>query len=363
MRKLITIILTALCLPLMAGIHTYAPASILSDGHWVKIRVSESGVCRMSFSELRSAGIEPAQVRVFGYGGAQKTQDFSKPNIDDLPQVPVFVGDEYILFYVQGPISWSYNGSRFTHTRNTYSNYGYYFLTDDAGSLLALPEAAAVSGNPKEVTMYSHYQVQDKDSINLIDRTGVSGGGRTFYGEQFLVGRPRTFTFLTPNAVVGENSSLYIDLAVNAPTSSQFKATLNSDATKSITIGAVPDHYTFGCTGTISLSGVSAADRQQVQLQVNSSNAGALGWLNYIEITTPSRLVMSGDYMGIRTTDNRNSTTPVRFRLSGANAAMQVWDITRLDAIQRMPATISVWAGRRRRRPLYPCSWAVNWKA
>lgn len=336
-------------MPMMAGIHTYTPASILSDGHWVKIRVSESGVCRMSFSELRSAGIEPAQVRVFGYGGAQKTQDFSKPNIDDLPQVPVFVGDEYILFYVQGPISWSYNGSRFTHTRNTYSNYGYYFLTDDAGSLLALPEAAAVSGTPKEVTMYSHYQVQDKDSINLIDRTGVSGGGRTFYGEQFSINKPRTFTFRTPNAITEENSTLYIDLAANAPTSSQFKATLNSDATKSITIGAITDHYTFGCTGTISLSGASAADKQQVQLQLNSSNASAIGWLNYIEITTPSRLVMSGDYMGIRTTDNRNSTTPVRFRLSGAGAATQVWDITRLDAIQRIPATIAgneiTWVG------------------
>ena len=328
-------------MPLMAGIHTYAPASMLADGHWVKIRVNESGVCRMSFSELRSAGIDPTQVRVFGYGGAQKTQDFSVPNIDDLPQVPVFVGDGYILFYVQGPISWSFDASsgRFTHTRNTYSNYGYYFLTDDKGSLLAPTETAAVSGSPKDVTTYLHYQVQDKDSVNLIDRTGVSGGGRTFYGEQFLVNRPRSFTFATPNAIANGNSTLYIDLAANAPTSSLFTATLNGSTSKTVTISAIPDHYTFGRIGTISMSGATVADRQQVQLQLSSSNAGALGWLNYIEITTPSNLVMSGDFMGVRTTASFNSATPLRFHLSGANAAIQVWDVTHLDAIERMPTT------------------------
>jgi len=31
-------------LPMMAGIHSYAERSVLADGRWVKIRVSESGV-------------------------------------------------------------------------------------------------------------------------------------------------------------------------------------------------------------------------------------------------------------------------------------------------------------------------------
>ena len=199
MKKILFIAFWVLVsLPMMAGIHSYAERSVLADGHWVKIRVSESGVCRMSFSELRSAGLEPSQVRVFGYGGAQKEQDFSKPNIDDLPQVPVYVGEDYILFYVQGPISWTYNGSRFAHTRNTYSDFGYYLLSDDAGDMLLFPEAETVSGSPTDVTYYSYYQVQDEDSVNLIDRTGVSGGGRTFYGEQFAAGQTRTFTFSTP---------------------------------------------------------------------------------------------------------------------------------------------------------------------
>lgn len=340
MKKILFIAFWVLVsLPMMAGIHSYAERSVLADGHWVKIRVSESGVCRMSFSELRSAGLEPSQVRVFGYGGAQKEQDFSKRNIDDLPQVPVYVGEDYILFYVQGPISWTYNGSRFAHTRNTYSDFGYYVLSDDAGAMLPFPEAEAVSGSPTDVTYYSYYQVQDKDSVNLIDRTGVSGGGRTFYGEQFAAGQTRTFTFSTPYAN-GDNSSVYIDMAANAATTSTVKAQLNNTSSKSIYISSIPDHYTFGVAGTISMNGASEEQNQRVTMQFVNSNASALAWLNYIEITTPSELVMTGSYMGIRSLVNRNTTNPVRFLMRNTTASTQIWDVTDLAAIQRMPTTM-----------------------
>ena len=340
MKKILFIAFWVLVsLPMMAGIHSYAERSVLADGHWVKIRVSESGVCRMSFSELRSAGLEPSQVRVFGYGGAQKEQDFSKPNIDDLPQVPVYVGEDYILFYVQGPISWTYNGSRFAHTRNTYSDFGYYLLSDDAGDMLLFPEAEAVSGSPTDVTYYSYYQVQDEDSVNLIDRTGVSGGGRTFYGEQFAAGQTRTFTFSTPYAN-GDNSSVYIDMAANAATTSTVKAKLNNTSSKSIYISSIPDHYTFGVAGTISMNGASEEQNQRVTIQFVNSNASALAWLNYIEIITPSELVMTGSYMGIRSLVNRNTTNPVRFLLRNTTASTQIWDVTDLAAIQRMPTTM-----------------------
>ena len=350
MRKIITSLFIALCMPVMAGIHTYVSNSVLSDGHWVKIRVSESGVCRMSFDEISQAGLNPNQLRVFGYGGAQKEQAFNKRNIDDLPQVPVYVGDGYVLFYVQGPISWTYTPSdgRFSHTRNTYSDYGYYFLTDDTGSLLAPTAGEAISGTPTEITTYAHYQVHDKDSVNLIDRSGVSGGGKTFYGEQFNAGQKRSFTFSTPNAT-GGNSIVYIDLAANASTQSMFTARLNENTSKSVSIGAIPDFYAMAVTGTIKLDNPSATSQQQVHLQLLNSNSSALGWLNYIEITTPSTLNMTGDYMGIRTTENWGNSTPVRFHLTNATSSTQIWDVTRLDAIKRMPADLSegelTWVG------------------
>ena len=236
-----------LSLPMAAGIHTYTEQSVLSNGRWVKIRVSESGVCRMTFAQLQEAGLNPRQLRVFGFGGAMLTQDFMQPKIDDLPQVPVYVGSDYVLFWVQGPVSWSYDGTRFAHTRNTYSDYGYYFLTDNTGDLLAPTLAEEITGTPAEITTYPFLQVHDKDSINLVDRSGVSGGGRDFYGEQFNPNQKRTFTFATPNAVSGEKTQVYVDVAAMSGEITSFRANINSSFNTTITIKEIEsnEHYTM----------------------------------------------------------------------------------------------------------------------
>ena len=332
-----------------AGIHSYVDESVLTKGHWVKIRVSESGVCRMSFSEIQSAGINPQQVRVFGYGGAQLEQSFLKPKIDDLPQVPVYVGSDYILFWAQGPISWSYTGSRFTHTRNTYSDYGYYLLTDDVGSPLAITEREAIEGTPTDVDSYQFYQVHDFDSINLIDRLGVNGGGRIFYGEQFKVNQSRTFTFPTPYALTGEENTVYIEVAASTGTSAYFYASTNGDEADKVYIDKTPDHYTMAVAGIMNGKHAVVADQQKVRMTMQSSAPGALGWLNCIEITTPSQLHMTGSWMPLRTNVNYKTPVPVRYHLDGASEATQIWDVTQLGAIVRVPASYSggemTWVG------------------
>lgn len=352
MKKIVSILLIALnCLKMAAIEHSYTTESVLADGHWVKIRVSESGVCRMSYSELRSAGIDPAAVKVFGYGGGQKTQDFSVRNIDDLPQVPVYRGEDYILFYVQGKISWSYdsNVGRYVHTRNTYSEYGYYFLTDSEIGSDTFPTAEAVSGTPNDISSYDDYQVHDYDSINLVDRSGESGGGKYFYGEQFAANKQRVFRFSTPNAIAGTNSTVFIDVAGHTTVGSYFYGSVNDGAAKSTYIRAAPDHYSMAETGTITLTGSVAEKTQQVALQLQSSSSGALGWLNYIELTTPSQMRMTGSWMPLRSTANRGKATPVRYHLSNAKEGMEVWDITALDKIKRMPALLNngelTWVG------------------
>lgn len=350
MKRLLSILMTlCLCLPMMAGIHSYADESVLANGHWVKIRVSESGVCRMSFSQLRSAGIEPTQLRVYGYGGAMLVQDFTKAKIDDLPQVPVYVGADYVLFWVQGPVRWSYNGSRFAHTRNPYSNYGYYLLSDDAGALMDFPTAEQSNElTPTDVTTYAFYQVHEKDSLNLIDRSGVSGGGREFYGEQFNANQKRTFTFSTPHAIAGESSRAYIDVAGYSKINSTFRCVFNSN-TGSISIKPYPDFYTMACTGSLSMVAPTTADKQQVQLTFVNSTAGALGWLNYIEMTTPSELKMHGSWLSVRTNENYRSDIPVRYHLNDATSTTQIWDITDLAHIQRMQTSMAedtiLWVG------------------
>lgn len=326
----------------LAGIHSYTHTSVLNEGKWVKIRVGESGMCKMTFSQLRQAGLEPTQLRVFGYGGAQMEQNFQLPHIDDLPQVPVFVGEDFVLFWVQGPISWTYNASqaRFSHTRNTYSNYGYYLLTDNVGDLKAPEESQAVVGTPVDITTFPAYQVHDYDSLNLIDRTGVMGGGRIFYGEQFTPGQKRNFFFTTPNAIVDQEGKVYIEVAGHSSAGSTFKSTINGKSASTY-MKQYPDYYTYGIVGTITMAPKMQAERQQVQLAYSSTVNTATGWLNSIEFTAPTALRMHGAWLPVRTNNNYKSSTPVRFIMSGAQANTQVWDVTDKTAIKKMPATLT----------------------
>jgi hypothetical protein len=130
-------------LQLVAQSNRYAESSVLSTGDWYKIQVEQSGIHKITYEQLVEMGLKnPANVSVFGYGGAQLAEAFSKPYIDDLPQLSIYIekgndgvfgkGD-YILFYAQGPIKWTYNTNQklFEHEVNTYSNHGYYFITSD----------------------------------------------------------------------------------------------------------------------------------------------------------------------------------------------------------------------------------------
>ena len=124
--------------------HTYASNSVLAQGKFVKIRIVDNGVYKLTYDDLVSMGVDPTNVRVFGYGGNVLDQSFTSPKIDDLPEVSIYMNKGadgvfnagyYILFYGLGINKWSYDKTKsmFTHVINSYSKYGYYFVTSDAG--------------------------------------------------------------------------------------------------------------------------------------------------------------------------------------------------------------------------------------
>ena len=112
---------------------TYASTSVLNSGKWAKIRVPSTGIFRLTANVIRQAGFSDInKVRIYGYGGnlvpEALTQQWLSDH-DDLPEVPTATinGEKY--FYAYGPVSWSEKMST-ERTRNPYSDYGYYFITE-----------------------------------------------------------------------------------------------------------------------------------------------------------------------------------------------------------------------------------------
>lgn len=335
-------LLLSVALSASAITHTWAPSSVLSDGTWVKIRVAESGVYRISDSELRNRGIDPANLRIYGYGGALLSTKFSERMIDDLCPVGYYRGDGYVLFYGQGTTAWTYNKSsqRFTHSRNTCSDYGYYFLTSgDKPSTLPTREAIVPGSSVDIVDSYTQLALHEVDRVNLVDPTGAAGAGKSWYGENMTADRNNLNITLPTHDLTGEDIVLVALMAASSKNSTKLSITHNEHTVNS-TASPLPDIYTFATSRQLTLTSQPSSTGSQTVNVRAAVDASSTGYLDYIEANAPAYMRMAGAYLPIQIGKGLSSNTQ-HYRLTGANDRTQVWDITDLDSIAIVPATLS----------------------
>lgn len=372
MKRLICIAFTILLSAFVwAGRHTYADKSVLSEGKIVKISVSETGIYAISYDELKEWGLQPEKVRVLGYGGNMLTENFMLPKWDDLPSVAfymhtgndkVFNRGDYILFYARGPIGWEYAGGRWSHTRNPYSNYGYYFLSDTAGEQrLLLTGEDLDDTHAYEVDRCTQYFLHEQEKINLLDKSGVSGGGREFYGESLQASNNTlTINFDTQNVRTDIAMTCFADVAASSKESSKFILQIaDSKVTTTIPSISKSDFYTRAeCDSMLLRTTAKNTGRQDIKLQFVTLDSTAFGYLNYVELNVPTDLVMRGNEMPISNTDYLLQPENTRFILKGTSPSTQVWRVTDGVNIERMFTTRSgdgqmTWVGSNAQVEMY----------
>ena len=354
MKRLLTYILLLTTLTAMARPATfYADKSLLSEGNIVRIRVSESGIYRLTYEQIAEWGLRPERVSILGYGGALLPQDFTQPRIDDLCPVAFYMNKgadnqfgkgDYILFYGQGSVAWTYSGGYFTHTRNHCSDYGYYFLSDAEGLQHLMPLAEEAVGTVQHtVTTYNACVLHEQDIVNLVDRKkGLTGGGREFYGEDILSGQSRTFTLDLPSAVADQPMSCHVAAASTGAGNATLTIACAGTQTD-IPFGTIEtaDNYTFALAGNKRLNNIPAQVIPRITLSYESQIASDYGYVNYIELNAECELTLTDNALFFRQTAYYDENNLSRYCLSGADAYTEIWDITHLDDIRRVPATLS----------------------
>ena len=342
-----------LCLTSIAvSAHTYAPHSVLSSGTWVKMSVTETGMHYLTYDELQRAGLNPQELRIYGYGGGRLSQDFQQAKIDDLPQVPYFIvtgsdgvfnSGDYVVFYAQGLEKWEYNGTRFSRVNHSYSTKGYYFLSDNAGTPLTIQTATIPTGSTAyTANTYSALRLHEVDSLNLIDRTGKEGGGSEFY-QQFPSSGSMSIRFYLPDLVATSKMKLFANVAAYSSQHSTFTFTLNNQSETLQTSGiSTSDFYTMGtdAQGLFQFNPASG-DNQDLTIRFTNNANGALGFLNYVEVEAISSLVLRQQPLAFRNVEHFGAKNLTEYTLSGADSEVQVWNVTNLGAIQRVNATLS----------------------
>ena len=216
----------------------YAAHSVLSSGHWAKIRVPETGFYHLTDALIRKAGFKnPKKVKIYGYGGELQPEVLTGEYLsetDDLKEVATCTIKGKRLFHASGPVSWASN-TTLARTRNPYSDYGYYFLTESDDEPLTADSASFVS---------SYYpSASDYHDLYEVDDYAWYHSGRNLYtSEKLTIGSDRNIT------LPGVHSTT-TQINVNLSYDSKFVATLLMNGT---TIGTLTASSGLTSSGTLS---------------------------------------------------------------------------------------------------------------
>ncbi len=325
----------------------YTLSSVLASGDWYKIGTVQSGIYKITYQNLKNMGIavdqiDPHNIRIYGNGGGQLPYLNSTPRYDDLQENAIYVeGDadghfnqnDYILFFGQNPVTWTYNSTTqtYTHSVNEYSDTTYYFLTASlpAGKRIQ-QRASSSSASNQTINSFDEHQYHEADLYNFLK------SGRGWYGENFDIQHPQqSFDFSIPNLICSSADPLKISAPVigrsftdggtfNIYCNGQIADTkLTAVTTSSVTAD-------YAKPNTLGSSVTNCPESFNIRFTFSSGDQSASGWLDYIEINARRRLDFAGAGAQIFFSDSRSLGTGNigDFEIANAPVSTKIWDVT-----------------------------------
>lgn len=327
----------------------YAGSSCLSTGYWVKVKVPEDGIYKITYSQLVSMGItDPSNPRVFGNGGMMLPMNSAFIRPDDLTENAIWIekgtdgifnqGD-YLLFYGKGPGEWKYDEDEqmFLHARHLYSNAAYYFITSDAGAGKFVPLLDQIT-EPENVTVttYNNYAFHELEKVNLIK------SGREWF-EPLLSYGVNEFHFTLSDLIPAEGVKLKSRLLARSALNSSFLLKVDGESIGSVDLSGVNISSTSSdyASSNASIHTFTAGD-EEINIAITFQNNGYSGaecWLDYLVLNSRSQLVMEGSQLHFRDVGSVGSGTISSFQISGTQSSFRIWDVTDPCNVKEMPAT------------------------
>lgn len=325
-------------------------SSPLSTGNWYKIRTSESGIYKLTYSALSGLGIEnPGNTRVYGWGGTQLPEDVSDGTQDELLPVQTYVskGDDgifgagdYMLFYATGPVSWEYDeeSDLFEHNLSNYSDYGYYFLNAENGTALET-EDAELAENPTYLTSeYDFYDYHEEDLFNALN------SGKEWLGELFDLTTVYSFNFTIPDINTSKDLILSTRLLSRANSEAEFliygnNILIGNPSINSTSLSSSTAYYARSSNEDYLVDMTS--ENLVVKLEYVKPDATASGMLDYLTVNARAEISLNDDQLVFRDKESVGDEVVAKFSISGTDADTKVWMINDIHDVKNIPITYS----------------------
>lgn len=322
-----------------------ANSSVLATGKWFKIGVTKDGVYKIDKTLLTNLGInvantDPRNIRIYGNGGKLMPEKNSVFRFDDLNENAiavvgendgVFDNSDYILFYGQSTDSWKrVAGSKmpFDHQIHYFSDTSFYYITADLGTGKRISSQSSLSNTPNTTT-----SKQDFFGFHEQNTTNLVKSGREFYGEKFDLTTSYSFSFLIPDAAIGD--SVYVHAGVlgrsdAAVGPSVFGVNFNSGSFSISCPTTNINNYLsdVGYPNENAKGGILSSTYLSVSVTKQTSNA--TGWLDNIVFNARRNLIFNQSQFNFR--DRKTVVGPntfAKYVITNNNAiSPTIWDVT-----------------------------------
>lgn len=311
-----------------------ADSSRLSQGRWVKIKVTETGIHAITAADAQKWGMSDlSKVHVFGFGAARIPDRLTQDIPDDLPQIPVVRCGDKILFYAQGPVQWKPTSLNvnFTPSQHPYSTAGYYFVTDDSRftDVEITRSSQPVSGAVQNKVFGRVYHEQE------LVNPGETG--HQLLGEDFSITTTQTFNFNLEGYIDGGNINICTNFAASMSDG------MNTGQTGRLTykynninlpynsiydrLTQVSNNTTQHYLTTNSIKSFTMTGTKNLAYEVTFNPVGTvyLARLNFIAVNYERALAL---YNGVIDFGQYNAKSNMQYQISGCTDHTHVWDVT-----------------------------------
>ena len=341
-EKLVSFKLSAICIENPGNAswekRSYTDNSVLSQGEWYKISVQESGMYKISYSDLENmgmntSGINPQDLRLYGNGGNMLPEKNNIERYDDLIENSIYVSGEedgsfdpedYILFYGMSPHTWENNSGKFEYQVNYYDDHSFYFITSSLGAGKRIETELSSTVNPTYFSsQYNDYQVLEEDLVNLIY------SGKKWYGDLFGSGDSKTYNFQFPNKIPEKNAIISIGVANRNFVSEDLVIKANGNVIDSVRLTAVnasTHKFAQSKNATIEVGGLGTDI--QIGILFESLEVSSRVWLDYININTISNLKLLNGQLMFRDLNSVGAGTVSKFTISNSSQSVKVWNVS-----------------------------------
>lgn len=320
----------------------HADSSVLAEGRWFRIAITQTGIHKINYHDLISLGIVPSgvqvsEIRLFGNGSGMLPEQNATPRKDDLREIAITVEDgndgrfdtsDYILFYGEGPDKWNYDRLThiYSHQRNLYSDTTYYFLNCDRATGKRVQPMPPVPGPANSFSSgFDDYAFHELEGQNLIR------SGREWYGETFsTVQNKFDFPFWFPDIDSMVSMRVKWNVAANSPVNSYFYLSQAGKVSDSLKIESTnPTEFTRAGRAKTKITAIARPKADQTMtLTYAMPTSNSKGWLNFLELSCRRLLAWTGPQMQFRDAGTVGAGKITEFAMTNATGSIHVWDVS-----------------------------------